>query len=298
MPPLSALRAFAAFGQHGSFQAAAAALSVSHPAIGQQVRALESRLGVALVVRDGRGMTTTPAGERLVRELDAGFRAIANAVDEASGADATRPLQVTMTPSFAVSWLMPRISAFRHEHPEVELMLNPTPELVPLRPGGVDLALRFGDGHWPGYEVEPLLMTSIVVVAARRLLGERRISEPRDMLAFPWLQELGTSEITDWLERSGVVAPRPANVIHLPGNLVLEGLRAGDGVTATARAFVERDVEAGRLVVLFEGVRTGGGYHIVTRPGVLRPPLKAFVRWLRREAAAEPPARTPALTRL
>jgi LysR family glycine cleavage system transcriptional activator len=298
LPPLSALRAFAAFGQTGSFQRAGTALNVSHAAIGQQIRALEDRLGIALVIRAGRSMGLTPAGEALVHELDTAFRAMSRAVDEATGADATRPLQVTMTPSFAVSWLMPRISAFRHEHPEIEMMLNPTPDLIPLEPGGVDVALRFGQSDWPGLRVEPLLTTSIAVVAARSLIGDRTITEPQDILQFPWLQELGTNEISEWLERQGVVAPRPANVIHLPGYLVLEGLRAGEGVTATARAFVERDVAAGRLVVLFEDLRTGCAYHIVTRPGVMRPPLKAFVGWLRRQAAAEPPAATPALTRL
>jgi len=296
LPPLSALRAFAAFGQTGSFQKAGAALNVSHAAIGQQVRALEERLGVALVARSGRSMGLTEAGEALARDLDTAFGAIGRAVDEVSGADAVRALQVTTTPAFAVSWLMPRISAFRHEHPEIELMLNATPQVVELAPGGVDIALRYGSGDWPRLQVEPLLPTSIVIVAARQLIGDRTPSDPREMLEYPWLQELGTNEVSEWLEQRGVVAPRPANITHLPGNLVLEGLRAGEGITAMARAFVERDVADGRLVVLFEDDRCCGGYHIVTRPGVMRPPLRAFVAWLRREAARAPGRR--ALTRL
>lgn len=295
LPSLAALRAFAAFGQAGSFQRAGEALNVSHAAIGQQVRALEERLGVALVSRTGRAMGLTQTGETLARDLDEAFRTIGRAVDEVSGADATRALQVTATPAFAVSWLMPRISAFRHEHPEVELMLNPSPKVVELAPGGIDVALRYGSGRWPGLEVQPLLPTSIVVVAARDLIGDRTLGDPKDMLDLPWLQEFGTNEVSEWLDQHGVTASRPTSIIHLPGNLVLEGLRAGEGVTAMARAFIERDIADSRLVVLFEDIRAGSGYHIVTRPGVMRPPLKAFVGWLRREAARDPvqPALTP-----
>jgi LysR family transcriptional regulator, glycine cleavage system transcriptional activator len=290
MPSLNALRAFAALAESGSFTAAGAALNVSHAAVSQQVRALEERLGASLVRREGRRVALTADGARLAAALDTAFLSIRRAVDELTGADATRPLQVTMTPSFAVSWLMPRISEFRHRHPEIELMLNPTSEIVELSPGGVDVAIRFGDGQWPGLRSELLLGTSFVVVGARSLIGDRAITEPEQILGLPWLQELGTNEISNWLRRRGVVSPKVENVTHLPGYMVLEGLRAGEGITATARAFVERDVAEGRLVVLFEDLRPGTGYFIVTRPGVMRPPLKAFVAWLRRHARTSVPA--------
>lgn len=282
LPPLSALRAFAALAETGSFTGAGAALNVSHAAISQQVRGLEDRLGTTLVNRDGRRMALTPQGRRLAAVIGPAFLSIRHAVVELTGADAARPLQVTMTPSFAVSWLMPRISEFRHRNPQVELMLNPTADVVELEPGGIDVAIRFGGGEWPGLQSELLLETSFVVVGARSLIGDRPIREPRDILGFPWLQELGTNEIALWLRRQGVVAPKTENVTHLPGYMVLEGIRAGEGITATARAFVEQDVEDGRLVVLFEDLRPGVGYFIVTRPGVQRPPLKAFVAWLKR----------------
>ena len=286
LPPLAALRAFAALAQEGSFARAGSALNVSHAAVSQQVRALEERLGTALVERAGRGTVLTPAGLQLAATLETAFTAIRRAVDEITGADAARPLQVSMTPSFAVSWLMPRIAEFRHRHPEIELMLNPTPDLVELAPGGIDVAIRFGDGNWAGLQSEPLLATDFVIVAARSLIGSRKISDPRDILDLPWLQELGTSEISTWLRQRGVLAPKTGNLTHLPGHMLLEALRSGEGVTATSLAFVERDVAEGRLVVLFEDLRPDAGYHIVTRPGVMRPPLKAFVAWLRRQAPA------------
>ncbi len=285
LPPLSALRAFAALVDAGSFTGAGAALNVSHAAVSQQVRGLEERLGTALVTRTGRSVTLTDQGARLAQALGPAFQSIRAAVDELTGADAARPLQVSMTPSFAVGWLMPRISDFRHRHPDIELMLNPTIEVVELEPGGIDVAIRYGRGDWPGLHSELLLETRFVVVGARSLIGDREISDPGALLDFPWLQELGTSEVAVWLRGQGVLDPVQARITHLPGYMVLEGLRSGQGITATASAFIQNDIDEGRLVVLFDDTKPGAGYHVVTRPDVQRPPLKAFVSWLRRHVA-------------
>jgi LysR family glycine cleavage system transcriptional activator len=90
--------------------------------------------------------------------------------------------------------------------------------------------------------------------------------------------------MSEWLRGRGVIAPRKENIAHLPGHLVLEALRNGDGVTVVSRALIAEEIADGRLVVLFEDEMPDFGYFIVTRPGVLRPPLKAFVAWLRRHA--------------
>ncbi|MBA3325765.1 MAG: LysR family transcriptional regulator [Rhodobacteraceae bacterium] len=288
LPSLGALRAFAALAESGSFTAAGAALNVSHAAISQQVRALEERLGAALVVRGGRRLELTPEGVRLAAALDAAFLGIRRAVDELTGADAARPLRVTLTPAFAHAWLMPRLSEFLHENPGIELMLSPTAEVVELAPGGVDLAIRFGRGAWPGLDAELLIPSGFVVVGAPALVRGRTISTVSDLLDLPWLQELGTSEMSAWLREQGIEAPPREAITHLPGHLVVEALRSGIGVSVAGSAVVEADLREGRLVVLFEepppadGAWTG--YYIVTRPGVLRPQLKAFVAWLRRHA--------------
>ena len=281
LPSLSALRAFAALAEAGSFTKAGEALNVSHAAVSQQVRGLEDRLGVALILRDRRG-AMTPEGERLAAALQAAFLAIERVVNEVAGRNVARPLQVTTTSAFAISWLMPRLSEFRLQHPEVELMINPTAEVVELAPGGIDVGIRFGRGDWRGLDSVLLVPTTMVVVAAPALIGARRIAEPRDLLGLPWLQELGTSEMSTWMHDHGFGAHRPESLAHLPGHLLLEALRNGDGVSVTTRVSVERDLEAGRLTVLFEEDHRGLGYHVVTRPGVMRPPLRAFVAWLRR----------------
>lgn len=285
-PSLNSLRAFAAVAESGSYSRASVGLNVSHAAISQQVRALEARLGVTLVVRDGRGIRLTDEGAMLASHLARGLAAIREGVEFLTHADTTRPVQITMPPAFAVSWLMPRLMGFQHQNPGLTLMLNPTAELIQLVPGGVDLAIRFGDGDWPGMQVTPFLRPEMVVVAARELIGERDIDDLARLVELPWLQELGTNEVAEWMQRQGVAAERPLLITHMPGNLIMDAVRRGDGLTYTARCFVERDILSGKLVELSsEG--NSGAYYIVTRPGALRPPVRALVRWLKCQAGKD-----------
>lgn len=282
LPPLTALRAFAALAETGSAQAAGAALNVSHAAISQQVKALEARMGVPLVDRSGRKLQLTTEGRELADALKTGFDTIARSVDALTGADADRAVQVSTTQLFATTWLMPRLMDFQTRHPGIDLMINPSAELHELTPGGYDLALRFGDGNWPGLEVEMLVPSDIVITAAPKLVGTCEITRPEHLLDYPWLEELGTSESTDWLRKHGVTEGRAKSVTQVPGNLMLEGARAGQGIISTAMSSVQAELDAGRLKLLF---RDAGetGYHIVTRPGVLRPKARQFVTWLRRQ---------------
>jgi len=282
LPSLNSLKVFAVVAETRSLSAAGRELNVTHAAVSQQVRSLENFMGLQLVAREGRGVALTPEGEQLYSGLSGGFETIREAVDALLKDDTARPLNITMTPSFAVSWLMPRINDFRLQYPDIELMLNPTAEVIELKPGGVDLAIRFGGGNWPGLESELLLPTNFAVVGANCLIGDKVIETPEDIIEFPWLQEYGTNELAMWMEEQGVVPKGKLNITHLPGYRVLEGLRRGDGISATAMAFIEPDIASGSLRVLFEDtVRQGTGDYMLTRPGVIRPPLKKLMTWLR-----------------
>lgn len=284
MPPLAALRAFHAFNTEGNVTAAGDALGVSHAAISQQLRALEAHLGVALFDRTGRAMRLTPDGEVLAQGCGDGFAAISRAVGLITGAEAARPLHISPTPSFAAAWLMPRLPEFRAAHPDINIMLNPTSELVNPTPGGVDLTIRYGPGGWPGVEDSLLIPTSMVIIAAPSLIAGRDISSPRALSKLPWLEEIGITESTSWLRNRGIAEGVQGPLTQVPGNLLIDGARDGQGLAVTVRLFVEADIRAGRLVVLEEEDQEGAGYHLVTRPGVQRPPLRAFVKWIKRAA--------------
>ncbi len=280
LPPLTALRAFTALAQEGSASAAGARLNVSHAAISQQVKLLEAHMGLALTQRDGRSLALTADGQHLAETLIQGFGAIAQRVAAMTGADAQRPLQISVTPQFASSWLMPRLGDFQARHPGVDLMIHPSPQRADPAPGGVDIAIRFGLGHWPGLEAELLLPSEIVVVAAPALVGDREFTQLEELLDYPWLTELHASFASEWMFRGDLAKLRGTSVTQVPGNLMLDGVRAGHGIAVLTTSSVDAEVAAGRLRILFS--ETGQtGYFIVTRAGVMRPQAKAFLRWLR-----------------
>ncbi len=283
LPPLASLRAFTAFAEKRNVVDAGNALNVSHAAISQQLRLLEKHLGAALLDRTGKALTLTAEGEHLARALQLGFGAIEAAVGDLARSGHDRPVHVSLTSSFAASWLMPRLPAFRQSHPEVNLILDPSAEVVELRPGGVDIAIRYGPGGWAGVQSEMLLQSPVVIVAAPKLLGGQTSWSPSELAQLPWLEEIGTTEATTWLAEHGAGPERGAGRTELPGNLVLDGLRAGQGVTVTVRHFVEPDIKAGRIVELY-AEPDAHGYHIVTLNTALRPAVKTFVSWLRRQA--------------
>jgi LysR family glycine cleavage system transcriptional activator len=294
MPPLSMLRAFEAAARGGGFSAAGRELNVTHAAVAQQVRGLERRLGVALMRREGRGLSLTPEGRKLAEGLGAGFETMRGALAALAAEAADRPVRATLTPSFASNWLMPRLGRFRARHPEVELLLNPSSEVVDLRRGDYDVGVRFGKGVWPGLETEKLASTSIALVATPALLAQYRVETPRDLLSAPWVQELDQDEWRVWLAQYGVPVEGKRNTLHLPAHLAHEAIRDGQGVGMIAHLFVEDDLRAGRLVSLFPREDDDGvGYHIVRPPGAMRADVAAFVSWLRREAR-EDAARRPA----
>ncbi len=285
---MAGLRAFEAAARNLGYSSAGRELNITHAAVAQQVRALETHLGVKLAERAGRGIALTPAGQTLSAGLTEGFGTVADTLRALSAAQANRPVHVTMTPCFAVSWFLPRMQLFTQSHPDVDLMVNPTPDLVVLDGTSCDVAIRFGTGDWPGLESEPLVPSNFVIVAAPSLLKGRKITEPSDLLSFHWLQELGTDEVAQWLAGRGLTLPRETHITNLPGYMLLGALREGQGVAATARVFVEGDLADGRLIALFEV--TGGSptaYHLVWRPGRQRPALKAFLRWIRQVASEE-----------
>jgi LysR family glycine cleavage system transcriptional activator len=284
LPSLSALRAFSAYVQCGSVAKAGEALNVSHAAISQQLRGLETHLGTPLFDRSNRALELTPEGQDLARALEDGFNRIAAGVEALSLAEAQRPLNVGCTPTFASAWLMPRLAGFQSEHPGIDMMLSPSPLLVDPSPGGIDVALRYGTGTWKGMDCTPIMASPVVVVGAPSLFKGRLPRAPKDLVQYPWLEELGTNETSSWLVAQGLDEKQVFSRTQVPGNLMVDGARNGQGIAVTTRIAVAEDIEAGRLIAVFEE-RRDAGYHIVIKPGVQRPPLKAFLRWLRREAA-------------
>ncbi len=280
LPSLTSLRAFAAASEHRNLTKAATALNVTHSAISQQIRGLERRLGTRLIIRTQHGISLTQQGEYLSTRLLEAFAAIATLTENMSKAEAVRPLLVSATPMFASAFLMPRLSDFMVDNPNIELRIESTIEAVDLKPGGVDLAIRYGTGHWPGLQSQLLLPGCLTVVASRDLIGDRVFSDPSELLDFPLLQEHASVEFDLWLEKVGISPKTKRKVIRLPGNMLLDGIRRGDGIGATVPAFIADELKSGKLVALFDDPIPEIGYYLVTLPGAFRPASKLFMRWL------------------
>ncbi|MBT9386379.1 LysR family transcriptional regulator [Pseudooceanicola sp. CBS1P-1] len=283
LPPLTALRALAALSETGSTVAAGARLNVSHAAVSQQVKLLEERLGLSLVDRSGRQLALSAEGRQIADAVIEGLSGVETVIARLTGQEAARPLTVSCTPAFAGAFLLPRLADFQKTHPGQSLMIDPTATLKEVGPGGVEVALRYGGGDWPGLEAELLILTPVAIVAAPGLVPGDGPVNPADLSGYPWLQELGTSEASDFLSWHGARLDLSQGVTSLPGNMVLDAARDGRGIAVIARAFAEADIAAGRLRLLYED-RRKKGYYLVTRPGHLRPVARDFIRWVRAQA--------------
>jgi len=280
LPPMNGLRAFSVVAEAGSFTLAAERLNVTQAAVSQQVKALERHLGLALIARRGRGIELTGPGAGLARELGIGFEIIGRGVERLTEEVASHPVQVTMSPAFAVEWLLPRMAEFQREHPEITLMLNPTSEVVEIRPGGIDVAIRYHDRRRPRSDEDAVLVTDMIVIGAPSLIGGLDLGDPASLTGLPWLQELGTNEASDWFTYHGIVPEQPLTVNHMPGNLIMAAVRRGDGITYTARAYFVDDLETGRVVELF-CEPLFGVFYVQLPQEHQRPEARTFLKWLK-----------------
>ena len=284
IPSLSALRGFEAATRLGSLSAAARELNVTHAAVAQHVRQLEEQFGCPLLRREGRGMAPTPEGQILADGLGDGFQRIAAAV-EAVTPDADRPVRVSMTPSFAENWLMPVIGSFWSQYPEIRLEMIPTGRPVDLRAEGIDLAIRYGRGGWPGLDSEPLVAAAHAVVAAPGLIGDREVRSLSDLADMHWLMEVSRPEQKLWAADLGLALENVRLTEFETNSMALQAVRAGAGVSIHPSALIERDVAEGRLVALFREKESPFAYHLIRRSGRAPVGLETFVKWLRHMAA-------------
>ncbi|NIY79349.1 MAG: LysR family transcriptional regulator [Rhodobacteraceae bacterium] len=284
MPTLAALRAFEVAARLGSFSAAARALNVTHAAISQHVRSLETHLDEKLFTRSARGMILTQAGLALSETLTEGFGMIVSGVRAITDERAHRPVNISTSPTFAEVWLMPKLGAFWTEHPDIYLQVQPYMGLSNLRADGIDVAIRFGAGQWPGLDVVPLLMSPFTVVCSPDYTEANSLEDIEDLSALYWVFSEFSSEQYAWGNRIGIDFKQQGYKELASNALTLSAVRSGLGVSIQSRVLVEDDIASGRMKVLYEGDPEGIGYYIVTLPGVLSPQVKTLRNWLLRNA--------------
>ena len=298
LPPLNALRSFEAAARHLSFTRAAAELNVTQAAISHQVKALEARLGVVLFRRLNRALRLTAAGEGYLPAVRDAFDAIAAATDRLYADEAGGRLTITTIHSFAAAWLLPRLLRFHVFHPEIDVLLDAADEIVDLARGGVDLAIRYGNGNWPGMRAELWMTEDIFPVCSPDLVaGPAPLRAPADLRHQTLLHDDMRVNWRVWLDAAGVAGvDSDSGPGFTDSRLVLQAAIGGHGVALARSLLVADDLAAGRLVRPFEiALPAGFAYYIVTAPEDWdRPKVRAFREWLEAEKAGvalpEPPA--------
>lgn len=292
--PLNALRAFAAVYSNGGVRAAARELSIAHSSVSRHLSELSAWLGVALVRESAgrRELAFTPQGEALGRATVAGFQEVASAVSAIRESRSGRAVTVSVTPSFATRWLLPRLPAFESSHPRIELSVMVDQRLTDLEKGGADLAVRIGSGPWPQVYCEPLMDDILYPVMSESYwksarcpgkladLPRLRLIHDRDPQAAwqVWRQSVGPAKLD---VRSG---PRFAST-----DLVLQAAKQGQGVALARHQLAADDVASGALVRPFGdlAVALGTSYWLIAaRSSQVHGAVATVAAWLKSQAAA------------
>ena len=297
LPPLNSLRAFEAAARHLSFTKAAEELHVTPAAISHQIKALEEQLGVPLFRRLTRALRLTQAGQAALPPMRDGFDSLADAVDLLRAHENSGAITVSIDPSFAAKWLVPRLDRFRAALPDLDVRLDATDKLTDFQRDNVDLAIRYGSGNYPGLEVERLLSEEIFPVCSPKLLeGPAPLAQPSDLrhhtlIHLEWDSENVTApNWRMWLLAAGI---HDINYTRGPvfsmTTLALQAAIEGQGVALASSFLVADDLAAGRLVVPFDLSVCDPldfAYHVVVpkRTADL-PKVVAFKTWLLDEIA-------------
>ena len=295
LPPLNALRAFEAAARHLNFSRAADELAVTPGAVSQQIQNLEDYVGAALFKRTPKGLLLTDAAQTALPALREAFDRLAEAASLLTAAVDGRRLTVTVAPSFAAKWLVPRLGRFEERHPQVDVWLSAGIEIVDFASGEIDVAIRYGAGRYPGLEVVKLMSETVIPVMSPALLETNPLETPVDLANHILLHD-GSPDADEscpdwamWLAARGIKGVDGARGPRFnQSSLVIEAAVGGRGVALAKRALAQADLDAGRLIAPLQIETDVDFAYFVVHPrakGRL-PQVKAFVSWITAEAAA------------
>jgi LysR family glycine cleavage system transcriptional activator len=289
-PPLKAVRYFEAAARHLSFSKAAEELNVTHSAISHQIKALEEWVGQPLFDRTGRALRLTEGGRQFLPPVRSAFQQLADAAQDLRQLCHGGPLTVSVLPSLASKWLVPRLFDFRAKHPEIEVRISATERVEQIGQGGIDIAIRYGRGKWPNVDSELLLKDDLFPIASPQLLsGDTPLKEPRDLANFTLISDTTWQAAQfdfwqQWLEHAGVTGLelKAGGFSFNYSNLLIQAAVDGLGVALGNTMLASDDLRAGRLVRPFDiSVPLDTGYYVVyVRDALKRPKIKAFRDWV------------------
>tara|TARA_R110002012_G_scaffold16582_6_gene63784 strand:+ start:921 stop:1823 length:903 start_codon:yes stop_codon:yes gene_type:complete len=285
LPSLSSLRAFEAAARHESAKQAAQELSVTATAISHQIRGLEASLGVSLFIRKPRQLTLTSQGRELSQTLKTAFDSISHVVDQLSAVPVRQTVTLSTTPAVAMRWLLPWVCLLRDSHPDIDLRVHASHEPVVLDGLTADVAIRYGDGRWPGLAAEKLFDNTFIPTCSPNL-GLHEVTQLPLHPLIHFRNQGAVSSPLDW-----DVWQKRAKV---PGLDVTAGLVFSDethaisaaigeqGVALMSRQLIRDELEDGRLVQPFGPEFDGKPFFLVYPESRQQDPTILAIRdWVR-----------------
>jgi LysR family glycine cleavage system transcriptional activator len=282
---LNPLKAFEAAARHVSFTRAAEELCVTQGAISHQVKALEAELGVKLFNRQMQRLVITDAGRDYLLVVRDAFDRIAMGTERLVQRQSSGMLTVSTSPDFAAKWLVHRLGRFAEAHPDIDLRVSATMHHIDFAREDVDIAVRHGDGHWPGLHVTQLCTEHLFAVCSPALAS--KLKRPSDVLNLPLLHLDDRSVWSAWLDAAGVVGP---DAIHGPvlnrASMLIDAAAEGQGVALARTTLAAWDLIHDRLVRPFPiTLPLSKSYWIVCPKTTAKlPKLVAFRDWLLAQA--------------
>jgi len=296
LPSLNALRAFWAAARHGSFASAAGELHVTASAVSLQVRQLEDELGVKLFQRTPKGLVLSAQGAEILPGVSDAFSQLQSTLSKSTSVGGVQTLTVSVAPSFATKWLLPRLERFVGQYPEIDVRVLATVELTDFGNDPIDLAIRYGRGHYPGLQSDLLMRESVFPVCSPKLLEGRDTTDLPTLLRSAALlhddspdQDPTCPDWKSWIKAAGITdvdwqrGPR-----FNQSNFVLEAAANGIGVALAKASLVQYDIADGRLVQLGDTTTPIELAYFLVYPQdrAGNPALTAFQSWIVGEIAA------------
>ena len=266
LPSLSALRAFEAAARHESAKQAAEELSVTATAISHQIRALEESLGVALFLRKPRQLELTAQGRELQQVLESAFDSISAAAVRLSAVPCRQAITLSTTPAVAVRWLLSWVCMLRDAQPNIDLRIHASHEPVTLDGVTADIAIRYGDGRWPGLVAEKLFDNTFIPACSPHL-GLHDASELVGHSLIHFRNQAVVSSPIDWAtwQKQAKVPGLDvsAGLVFSDETHAISAAVGAQGVALMSRQLIEDELREGRLVQPFGPELEGKPFFLV-----------------------------------
>jgi len=289
IPPISNLLAFEAVARRRSFALAATELHLTASAISHQIARLESQLGVRLFERSAHGVSLSTGGERYLARVRGALTGIAAATEDLRQG-VSDSLYVHSAPSVASLWLMPRLQDFAQSNPDISLNLSAAHTPSDFALGQADIDIRYGVPQWADLEVEPLFEERIVPLASPAFIREHRLKRVEHLLQVPLIQSnVSVIQWSDWFRKfSNKTAPDRFALCFDRAQLSLDAATQGLGVALESATIAGQHITERKLKPVFEfkAIKVQAHFAVYPARHAKRRPVAIFLKWLRRQAAA------------